>query len=445
MHFLKWLLILSCLGMVMTCAVTAKGIFPYEYTVKTLANGLTIIAIPMENPGLVAYYSVVRTGSRDEWEPGHSGFAHFFEHMMFRGTEKYPGPVYDRLITEMGASANAYTTDDYTCYHMVFSKGNLEKVIDLESDRFQNLSYAEADFKTEAGAVKGEYLKGLASPWFLLNEKVMDTAFDRHTYKHTTIGFFKDVEAMPTMYEYSKSFFQRYYRPENVVILVTGDLETEPTFALMEKYYGNWQPGYVAPQITPEPPQTGERTAQVSYDGRTLPILNIAYKGPAFTVSNKDMAACYVLGNLAFGETSAIYKKLVLQEQKVQFISADFGFHRDPNLLEIATMINAESDIEAVRAEIYATIANFQTTPVTPEKLAAEKSNMKYGFLMRLDTAERVAAGLARFVALSRGIEVVDQFFQLMDELTPEDIQKAAQTFLIPQGRTVVILKGGQK
>lgn len=254
------------------------GIFPYKYQVEVLENGLKVILRPMDNPGLVAYYSVVRTGSRDEYEPGRSGFAHFFEHMMFRGTEKYPGPVYDRLVTEMGANANAYTSDDLTCFHLVVSSDNLEKVMELESDRFQNLSYSEQVFKTEAGAVHGEYLKGLSSPWSVLFEKIMDTAFDKHTYKHTTIGFRKDIEAMPKMYEYSKTFFGRYYRPENVVLLVVGDFDSGKTLQMVKKYYSDWQPGYASPQIPTEPEQTNERTAKVKFLGRTLPILTISYK-----------------------------------------------------------------------------------------------------------------------------------------------------------------------
>lgn len=260
----------------------STGIFPYPYYEQVLDNGLKVIIIPMETPGLVAYYSVVRTGSRDEYEPGHSGFAHFFEHMMFRGTKKYPGSVYDRLVTEMGADANAYTSDDLTCYHLNFATEDLEKVMELESDRFQNLFYEEQAFKTEAGAVHGEYLKGLSSPYFLLSEKLMDTAFDVHTYKHTTIGFRQDIEAMPTMYDYSRSFFNRYYRPENVVLLIVGDIDPAATMELVHQYYGNWQKGFVPPQVPVEPEQQGERTASVVYNGQTLPILCIAYKSLAF-------------------------------------------------------------------------------------------------------------------------------------------------------------------
>ncbi|MBI4810043.1 MAG: insulinase family protein [Ignavibacteriales bacterium] len=218
-------------------AAMSDSIFPYKYYKETLPNGLTVIMIPMESPGLVAYYSVVRTGSRDEVEPGKSGFAHFFEHMMFRGTKKYPSDVYDSIVTSIGANSNAYTTDDYTCYHMNFAKDDLEKVIEIESDRFQNLYYEKQAFQTEAGAVYGEYRKNVTQPFALLNEKVQDLAYDVHTYKHTTMGFEADIKAMPEQYEYSLSFFNRFYRPENVVILIAGDIEPKGTMELINKYY----------------------------------------------------------------------------------------------------------------------------------------------------------------------------------------------------------------
>ncbi len=424
---------------------STPGIFPYAYQKQILDNGLKAILIPMESPGLVAYYSVVRTGSRDEYEPGHSGFAHFFEHMMFRGTKKYPGSVYDKLVTEMGADANAYTSDDITCYHMNFASEDLEKVMELESDRFQNLSYGEQAFKTEAGAVHGEYLKSLSSPYFLLSEKLMDTAFDVHTYKHTTIGFRQDIEAMPTMYQYSLSFFNRYYRPENVVVLIVGDIDPTKTMGLVKKYYGNWQKGYVPPQVPVEPEQKDERTANVTYNGQTLPILCVAYKSLAFDPQNKEMAACYLLGDLAFGETSEIYKKLVLNEQRVQFISADFSSARDPQLLSIWTMIKKEDDVDNIKNDIYQTIDYFQQNRVEDQKLADLKSRLKYGFLMGLETPDDVAGDLARFIALTGDIKAVDQLYSTYDQVTPEDILDVANKFLVEQKRTVVVLKGGQK
>src|SRR5690606_8043870 len=212
--------------------------------------------MPMPGNGLVAFWSIVRTGSRDEYEPGRTGFAHFFEHMMFRGTRRYPADVYQRILTEIGADANAYTTDDHTAYHVSVAAEDLATVVELESDRFQHLEYAEADFQTEAGAVYGEYRKSRTDPLFTLYEALLAEAFHRHTYGHTPMGYERDIAAMPTLFDYSREFFRRYYRPDNTVLFVAGDVEPGRVHAPVERHYGGWQPGYVLPAVPAEPEQT---------------------------------------------------------------------------------------------------------------------------------------------------------------------------------------------
>lgn len=429
---------------IMAQAKNNSKTFPYLYENYILKNGLKTIIIPMETPGIVAFYSVVRTGSRDEWEEGKTGFAHFFEHMMFRGTETYPGGIYDSIVTSLGADANAYTSTDLTVYHLKFASEDIEKVIELESDRFQNLKYDEKDFKTEAGAVYGEYLKGRTSPFSILYEKLHDIAFDKHTYKHTTIGFEKDIVNMPNLYEYSLSFFKRYYRPENVVLVVVGDVETENVKNLIDKYYSNWRPGYQAPKIELEPKQTKERIAEIFYEGKTPPIIAIAYKGSAFNVDDKNVLSAYLLSSLIFGETSDIYIKLILSEQKMHSISANFGYNRDPGLLYVFSMVKNENDIDYVINEIYSELNKYQEILTPQEKLDALKRRIKYSFLMNLDNAANVAAVLPRYISLTEGIEVIDRLFENIDAIQPEDLQNAAKYYFQPQKRNVVILKGAK-
>jgi zinc protease len=240
---LSLLMLSACQGLGTMTTETSQRVFPYEVQRERLENGLTVLMIPMPSDGLVSYWSVVRTGSRDEVEPGVTGFAHFFEHMMFRGTEKRPGKVYDGIVHSMGADANAFTTDDYTAYHLSVSSQDLPTVIEIEADRFRNLKYDEPAFRTEAGAVFGEYRKGRSSAFEVLFEALQNTAFDKHTYKHTTIGFVADIEKMPEQYEYSKSFFQRFYRPENVVLTIAGDFDRAKTMATIRQFYGEWERG----------------------------------------------------------------------------------------------------------------------------------------------------------------------------------------------------------
>ncbi|MDH3283538.1 MAG: insulinase family protein [Acidobacteriota bacterium] len=421
---------------------TMSTIFPYPTHVERLENGLEVIVIPMRSEGLVAYWSIVRTGARDEYEPGRTGFAHFFEHMMFRGTEAFPADVYNEIVTEIGADANAYTSDDLTAYHLAFAAEDLSRVMELESDRFQRLAYSEDDFETEAGAVYGEYRKNRTSPFFTIYEAIHKAAFDVHTYGHTAMGYEQDIKKMPQMFDYSRTFFERYYRPDNIVLLITGDVIPDEIMASVREHYGDWQPGYVAPPVSPEPPQTAERRIEVAYEGRSLPIVWLAYKADRYDPSDKTRVAADLLAELAFGPTSEIYRKLVLDEQVVEFISADLPINRDPGLFDIFSRIKDEAKVDAVLSQIDGVIAGFQAAPPDAGRLERLKSRLKYGFLMRLDTPDIVASSLARTAAVTGGIDAVDTYFATVEALTPEDVQQAARTYLARNRRTIAVLRG---
>jgi zinc protease len=421
-----------------------NGIIPYPTETKTLDNGLKVIVMPMPSDGLVAFWSIVRTGSRDEYEPGRSGFAHFFEHMMFRGTERYPADAYNRILTSIGADANAYTTDDHTAYHISMTADDLEQVVDLESDRFQNLAYAEAAFQTEAGAVYGEYRKSRTDPEFALYEQLMATAFEEHTYGHTTLGYERDIAAMPTMYDYSRTFFSRYYRPENTVLFFAGDVDSGTVLPLVERYYGRWQRGYVGPDIPVEPEQRAERRVDVTYDGQTLPWLWIAYKLPAFDATDRIRVASDLLADLAFGETSEAYRRLVLDEQVIEFLDAGAGLSRDPGLLDITTRIKDPSKVDYVLGVIDATIAEYREQPPPAERLAALQRRLKYGFLMNLQTPDAVAGRLAQFIALNADADIVRALYTTYAAIEPADVQTAAQTYLSAERRTIGVLRPRQ-
>lgn len=439
---MKKIILISAMILVTSTALLAQQIFPYQYVKKTLDNGLNVILVPIKGSGLVSYYSVVRTGSRDEWEPGKSGFAHFFEHMMFRGTERFPGPVYDSIVTSIGADANAFTSDDLTVYHLDFSGEDLEKVMDIESDRFQNLKYSKGEFQTESGAIYGEYRKNRTNPFSVAIEKLRDIAYQSHTYKHTTMGFERDIKDMPNMYDYSLSFYNRYYRPENVIVVIVGDFDVDKTFTAVKKFYSSWKPGYVKPEILPEPKQEKPNSAEVSYEGRTLPIILQGYKMDAFDPANKDFVAASLLEALAFGQISDIYKKLVLDEQKVQMIGGGASSSRDPGLFLIYSMIKDEKDIVYVQGEIDKTLEKFKSEPVDEKLLNDLKKREKYSFLMNLSTPDRVAGALPYFLTIQGRIEIIDEFYSQLEKITPEDIMRAARKYFITSNKNEVILKG---
>jgi zinc protease len=439
----KWLFLIGCSAAAFAASGPGK-VFPYAYTQEDLPNGLRLIVVPTDFPNIVATYIVVQTGSRNEVEPGHTGFAHLFEHLMFKGTKTYPKEKYTEMLRQIGASSNAFTTDDYTCYYTVFSKEDLPTVLAVEADRFQNLTYTEPEFKTETLAVLGEYNKNSSNPASKLREVLVDTAFDRHTYKHTTMGFLRDIQDMPNQYDYSMKFFDRYYRPEYTTILVVGDAKAKAVRELVDKSWGDWKHGSYKPEIPAEPPQEKPQTAKVDWPGAALPMTTIAFKGPAYTDTAKDTAALDAFAFLAFSPNSDLYQKLVIQEQKADSLYGSTPSHLDPSLFTISARVKKEGDLNYVRDQILATVQAFQEKPVDAAKLDAVRKHLRYSVALEMDSSDAIAGILASYVALARTPETLNRLYDQYAALTPEDVQKAAAKYLVESGRTIVTLAPAQ-
>lgn len=439
MKFLITAFLILGLAMPLTASQPNK-IFPYKYYTDDLPNGLRVITVPTDYPNIVALYIVVATGSRNEVEPGKSGFAHLFEHLMFRGTEKFPTAKYEEIMKKAGADSNAYTSDDRTVYHTVFSKEDLDQIMMLEADRFQNLKVPIDLFKTETKAVLGEYNKNAANPVRKLFEVQRDTAYKAHTYKHTTMGFLRDVENMPNMYDYSLEFFKRYYRPEYTTIIVAGDVKHENVASMVNKYWAGWQHGNYVPDIPNEPEQTQDLVAKVDWPTPTLPWVLVSYKGAAFSDTQKDQAALDLIGALGFSQNSELYQRLVIKEQKVDALFSDNEDHRDPYMLSVGARVKDPKDVEYVKNEIIKTFDSFKSTLVPKEKLDVVKSNLKYSFALGLDNSEAIAAGLASYIALRRTPEALNKVYDLYAAITPEDIQAMARKYFVEKHRTIVTL-----
>jgi zinc protease len=423
----------------------ANDVFPYPADIRSLDNGLKVVMVPFDSPGIVAYYTIVRAGSRNEVEAGKSGFAHFFEHMMFRGTERFSNVEYNAVFRELGSDVNAYTSDDVTVYHALFGSDGLEQVIDVESDRFMNLKYTESDFKQESKAVLGEYNKNYSNPQNKLYERVRETAFDVHTYQHTTIGFLDDIKDMPNQYPYSLEFFKRYYTPSNCVVLVVGDIDPEQTFGLITKYYGAWSVAPYTPEIPAEPEQKEARSSHIDWNNETLPWVAVAFKGPAFGTGTPDAAAVDILSELLFSSTSPLYQELVIDQQTVDELDTYTPSRRDPNLMIVFARVKDPANLDAVRDRIYQTVEQAASTPAEAARLTSVKSNIRYSFAMSLDTARSVAGHLTFAIGLTGDPQTLNELYKRYDEVTAQDLQKAAARYLTRPRSTVVTLTGGSR
>jgi len=429
-------LILVCAVCISGTPDQAKKILPYPILQKRLENGLNVVTVPYPSPGLAAFYIVVRAGSRDEIEAGHTGFAHFFEHMMFRGTDKYPNEKYSEVLKSTGASANANTSLDRTLYHMTGNADKLNLMFELEADRFQNLNYSVDGFKTEAGAVKGEYTKNSASPYVQLNEKIQETAFKSHTYGHTTMGYFKDIVDMPNQYDYSREFFNRFYRPEYTTIIVVGDVTAEQVNELAQKHFGEWKPGSYVSKVEPEASQNETRFAHIKKTGFP-PYLDLNYKGPAFSDKMIDMAALDVLCSILFSEKSDLYKQLVLKEQKCRFINGGAQDSRDPYLISIGASVVKEEDIPYVKAMITAALNNAKRTPMDSMLISETKMHLKNRFIMGIDNPTSIAESLSAYTWLTGDPESLNRAYSNYERVTASDIMAVAKKYFNENTLTV--------
>lgn len=428
--------ILTIVLMAFASAVFAQNILPYQIHQKKLPNGLNVVAIPYPSPGVASFHIVVRVGSRDEVEKGKTGFAHFFEHMMFRGTERYSKEQYSNALKATGASANANTSLDRTVYHMTGSAKFLDKMFELEADRFMNLKYSVQDFKTEAGAVKGEYTKNNASPYTRLYEAVNNTAFDKHTYKHTTMGFYEDIVAMPDQYDFSLKFFERYYRPEYCTILVVGDVEPGQVFGLAMTHFGEWKKGSYTQTIPVEPPANGTRKVNVKAE-KFPPYLDLKFRGPAFSLLNNDYQALALLGQLLTSEKSDLYKDMVMTERVARSINGGIFPTRDPYLFSLSASLTNASDFPKVKKRFLDAVAKYQSTPVSESDLSSAKDRIRYSFALSMDNPDAIANSVGQFIWLTGNPESLNASYQLLQSVTPDDIMRVAKKYLVADGMTI--------
>ena len=319
---------------------------------------------------------------------------------------------------------------------MTGSADKLDLMFEIEADRFKNLNYPVHDFKAEAGAVKGEYTKNYASPYQQLFEGMRNTAFDVHTYKHTTMGFFEDIVDMPNQYDYSRTFFNRFYRPEYSTIVVVGDVKPNQIQNLAVTYFGDWEQGDYISRVPAEPDQQDVRYFHLQ-NNSIPPFMMLNYKGPAFKDTEIDMPALDVISSILFSETSDLYKKLVLEERKVRFIGGGALDSKDPNLFSIQASLIKKEDMQYVKDEIVKAIETVKQEGVDEKLLANTKSHLKYSFAMRIDNPDDIASTLCHYIALTGNPETINRVYKLYDQVSVIDIKSITSKYFVPSGLTI--------
>ncbi|HEY2933465.1 MAG TPA: pitrilysin family protein [Acidobacteriota bacterium] len=440
----------------------AARFFPYAIQKKTLANGLDVLVVEMpEFKSMLSYNTLVLAGARNEIEKGKSGLAHLFEHILFRHRFRGEQNGYERRVNEMGVFNNAWTWFDVTFYHPLTFTSNLNSnsrragLAELEADRFTRLDFTEEIFKTEAGAVLGEYRKNASQPARKMEEVMFAAAFGSHGYGHTTMGYLEDVEDMPNEYRAAVQFYNQYYRPNNAVLTVAGDVKTQEIFDVAQRYYGAWE-AKPQPKLPLPEPAEGPKRNHVPWSADVPPQVHMAYRVPAFKTGDKETAVGQILPELLASETAPLYKKLRYDKKTASELSLTKqnyeSFH--PRLLIVETRLFKEKFDKQGTGLLDETIADLRgglqdlkswsKRKDAPAELKQIQSKYRYDLLAQLGSPANLAETLAWFYRFDRDPEVLDKTIAAVESLTPADIDTFAKKYFIPANEVVVTMTGGK-
>jgi zinc protease len=406
----------------------------------TLPNGLTVLLHEDHSAPFFSYQQWFRVGSRHE-KPGLTGLAHFFEHLMFKGTKKYPGDKLDRLIRANGGASNAFTTRDFTGYYMNLPSEKLELAVDLESDRMRNLTFDQKQIDSEREVVKEERRYRVDNEVSgTLEEKLWRTVYKVHPYHWPVIGSMVDLNRA-TMDD-MKEFYRVYYAPNNAIVVLAGDFDAKAARKLIEKYYGKI-PGQkipAAPQVE-EPPQLGERRAVIPRQVQN-PSAIVAFR--TVKSGDDDMYALDLAASVLGGGTSSrLYRRLVYNDQTVSGVSVSSYTPKEPGMFRVSLSLKPGQNPEPVLANVATEVYKLRTHPITDAELDKAKNLVMKDYVESLKTISGKANALAIHEMYSGDYQMMFKDLEKYLLVTKEQIMTAADRYLKPTTRNVVMVQPG--
>jgi len=429
MRFSVILLLILCVP----CLFAGELSFPIEDYL--LDNGLKVILIPDHSCPSVTLQVWYRTGSRNE-RPGITGISHLFEHLMFKGTEKYSSGVFDRLIESCGGRDNAWTWLDNTAYYEIVPSDKLELVLELESDRAKNLTLNEETLNAERNVVINERLLTVDdSPEYSAYEVLINNAFVLHPYRWEVIGFMQDIKAITL--EDCLEYYRINYAPNNAFILIAGDFDTSKAKKLVDKYFGPLKAEFPpAPVKAVESAQRGEKRIDF-HRAAQLEALMIGYKTPEG--SHPDIVPLQVVAKILFdGESSRLYRRLVYDEEKAFSIYGELSVHHDPNLFYIYAQANPGIDPREIERITYEEIERVKNEPLDQYELQKAKNQLESNFIMGLQSNAVRADAIGMFEVNTEDYSNVFDYPDKIQAVTPYDVMTVAHRYLSKLRRTVV-------
>ncbi len=415
----------------------AIDVAPVEYVDRTLANGLRAILVVNRRVPSVAINVAYRVGGKDD-PPGRSGFAHLFEHLMFKGTSRTAPEMIDRLTEDVGGFNNAFTTEDITNYYEVIPSNHLERLLWAEADRLASLDVNAANFATERDVVIGEYdQRILAEPYGMLDELVNREAYTVHPYGRGVIG--SPAELNAASLADVVAFHATYYRPDNAILVIAGDLDVDETSRWIDAYFGTIPtPASAIPRVQAvEPEQTAERTLEYRAANVPLAAVEETYHIPA--ASHPDVPALEVLETiLGAGRSSRLYTALVYDKQVATSANASADLREQPGLFGLRVTCARGVALAAARAALATEVDRVRAEPPGQAELARARTQIASSVVRSRQTNSGIALMLVQSTAERGDPGLVNDDLARYLAVTAEDVVRVARTYLRPENRTVV-------
>lgn len=427
----------ACFSLLISLGAFAQSVHEYQ-----LDNGLKILIRSDHRFPTVVSQIWYKVGSTYEHN-GITGISHALEHMMFRGTQRYPSGKLIEIITEHGGIQNAFTHYDFTAYYQVLPAKQLAVSFQLEADRMQNLLLDEALFTKEMKAIQEERrLRVDDVPESLLEERFMATAYVSSPYHHPVIGWKNDLDHMTV--EDLKKWYQRWYSPNNALLVIVGDIDPQKTYELAKQYFGNLPSRPLRPvkprkEIAP----LGEQSVTVNTPAK-LPMIVIGYPVPSLTTAQqpKTAYALLLLSQILSGSgSSRLEKELVRQKQIATAVQTSYDFYQRQDGLFVLSGIPAQGQsVQTIKQALLKQIEKLQQQPVNPKELERIKSLIIAQKIYKKDSLQEQATEMGMLESVGLSFKQADDYVKQIESITSEDIQQATKTYLVPNKLTTGIL-----
>src|SRR2546425_1221053 len=409
-----------------------------QYEMKTLPNGLTVVFEEDHSTPIVHLQLWYHVGSKNE-KPGRTGFAHLFEHLMFKGSKNVMPEAHTSMISSVGGQSNAYTTDDETVFWETVPAQYLPMTLWLEADRMASLRVDKETFTNEREVVKEERRMRVDNqPYGRLNEIIYDQAFSVHPYKHPTIGSMADLESASV--DDVRDFYRTFYVPSNATLVLVGDFDSTQALQLVNNYVGRVPKALreVPRDIPQEPPQTKEKRVTLQ-EPWPLPAVVVAYH--VTKDGNPDSYPLHIAAKvLSDGQTSRIYKKLVYEKQMAVAAFGNANLIEDPNLFYAVAIVQPGNKTEDVANTLIAEMERLKTEPITDRELQRTKNQFARDYILQRESNQSKAGVLSHAVVIHRDIKTADGEFDIFQNMTVADVQRVARTYFKPENRLVLTL-----